>query len=114
MFQLNLSAFGTQLCDRNPGSIVNNQSGTANDSNPLHHSVPIRICQSTCPQFLGIYIGFHGQHTVYQLFLGHLKAEYHAWYSPSHRHIIHHIQDKCRLAHGGTGSKKNQVRGLKP
>ena len=39
----------------------------------LYHCVPVGVCQRSRPQLLGIHVGLHGQHTVYQLLLRHFQ-----------------------------------------
>ena len=91
MLQLHFPALGTQFRNGNTRRIVNDQFGTTDDSHAFHNRIPIGIRQSTSTQLLGIHIGLHGKHTVYQLLLGHLQAEYHTWDSFLYRHMVNHI-----------------------
>lgn len=43
MFQLHLSAFGTQFSNRNSRSIVDDQLGISDDSDSFHYGIPVGI-----------------------------------------------------------------------
>ena len=91
MFQLNLPAFGTKFHDGNTRRIVNNKLGASNRTDSFHDSVPVRIRQGTGTELLGIHVGLHGQHTVYQLLLRHLQTEDQAGLLSPDRDIISNI-----------------------
>ena len=91
MFQFDLPAFGTQLHDGDTRCIINDKFGTSDRPDSFHDSIPVGIRQSTGTEFLGIHIGLHGKHTVYQLFLRHLQAEDQAGLLSADRDIIRNV-----------------------
>ena len=112
MFQLNLPAFGTKFHDGNTRRIVNNKLGASDRTDSFHDSVPVRIRQRTGTELLGIHVGLHGQHTVYQLLLRHLQTEDQAGLLSPDRDIISNIQYERRLSHRRAGSDQDQIRRL--
>ena len=71
-------------------------------SAPSTKLCPILIFQITGTHILGIHMRFHGQQTVYQLFLGHLKTENCYCDILAKSHILGDIQYKSSLSHRRT------------
>ena len=112
MFQLNLPAFGTKFHDGNTRRIINYKLGASDRTDSFHDSVPVRIRQGTGTELLGIHVGLHGQHTVYQLLLRHLQTEDQAGLLSPDRDIVRNIQYERRLSHRRAGSDQDQIRRL--
>ena len=112
MFQLNLPAFGTKFHDGNTRRIINYKLGASDRTDSFHDSVPVRIRQRTGTELLGIHVGLHRQHTVYQLLLRHLQTEDQAGLLSPDRDIVRNIQYERRLTHRRAGSDQDQIRRL--